>query len=270
MSQETTISKIDGVLAVFIQICLLALAVFLFVIKIDELDKVSSWVFPVILMVSFLAWFGGYIILEPNEAANFSFMGKFKGSLRENGFFWVNPFFGANHWSLKVSNHQTKIIKVNVKGGVPVEIAAIISWKHNDIYKAEYDVEHCEAFIENQFDISLRNLAKNHSYDELSSGEEKEFITDLTDKVSVSGAEIMSASISHLNYATEIASSMLQKQQAKAVGEAKEIIVDTAVSIAQSASSKVDGLTKEQKAKFASDLILVLCSDKGVSPVITL
>lgn len=265
---EKKITVISGLVAVFIQLILAGFSVYLLYNNWGNVNEINTWVLPVIFIVISLILFGGYVVLQPNEAAVISFMGKYKGSLDTNGFLFVNPFYGASIWSLKVSNHAVAPLTVNEKDGVPIEIGAMVSWKVGDTYKAEYEVEDLEPYIENQFEISLRTLAKNHRYSELAS-EEKDFITDLTDKCSKAGVIILDAKITHLNYVPEIAAAMLQKQQATAMSEAKEIIVDNAVNIAQSAAKEISQMTPEQKGKFISDLIVVLCSERAVSPVVS-
>lgn len=265
---EKKITVISGVIAVFIQLLLVGYAVYSIYSNWDNADKFSTWVLPSIAVIIALILFGGYVVLQPNEAAVISFMGKYKGSLNTNGFLFINPFYGSNTWSLKVSNYAMEPLKVNEKNGVPIEIAAIIVWKVGDTYKAQYDVEDLDEYIDNQFEISLRTLAKNHTYSELAT-EEKDFIADLTDKVSKAGVIILDAKITHLNYVPEIAAAMLQKQQASAMSEAKEIIVDNAVNIATAAAKEITEMSSEQKGIFISNLIIVLCSERAVSPVVT-
>lgn len=258
--------SMPGIIVVIIQLGLVAYAIdHAWTYRHDKLDIILP--LPAIfLFVAFLL-FSGYIILDPNQAAVLSFLGKYKGTLKGNGFHFVNPFYSAKEWSLKISNHKTAILKVNEKDGVPIEISATIVWKINDTYKSQYDVENLEDYINNQFEISLRKFAQSHAYKQLS-GEGLEFIDDLKEKVSKAGIEILDAKITHLNYASEIAGSMLQKQQATSLGEAKEIIVKTAVHIATNAANEIGVISKEEKAKFISNLIIVLCSEKSVTPTI--
>lgn len=265
---EKKISVIPGFIMVIVQLLILVYAAHEIYGSWQDIDKISSWVLPGILMVVFFFLFNGYLILSPNMAAIVSFMGKYKGTIKENGFLFKNPLYGARNWSLKVSNYATEILEVNDSNGVPIEIAAIIVWKVGDVYKAEYEVEDLNAYIDNQFEISLRQLAKQHTYGELA-GEDKDFIESLTNTSSKAGVEILDAKITHLNYAKEIASAMLQKQQAGAMSEAKGIIVQNAVGIAEEAASKISDMDSQQKATFISNLIIVLCSDRGVSPVVT-
>jgi len=265
---ETKKSSISGLFPILTQIGIIVLVISYFNIYSNEIDSFSTWILPIFLIITFFKLFGGYVILNPNEAAVISFMGIYKGTLKENGFVFINPFYRITKWSLKVSNHKTEVLKVNEKDGVPIEISATITWKISDTYKAQYDVEKVSDYINNQFEISLRRFAQNHVYKELS-GEGLEFIEDLKEKVSKAGVEILEAKITHLNYAAEIAGSMLQKQQASSLSDAKEIIVTTAVHIAKKAAEEIGDLTKDQKAKFISDLIVVLCSEKSVSPVLS-
>lgn len=265
---EKKIGIIPGFIMVIVQILILVYAAHDVYAGWQDIDKVSSWLLPGILMVIFFFIFNGYLILSPNMAAVISFMGKYKGTIKDNGFLFKNPLYGAKTWSLKVSNYATEILEVNDSNGVPIEIAAIIVWKVGDVYKAEYEVEDLNEYIDNQFEISLRQLAKQHTYGELA-GEDKDFIESLTNTSSKAGVEILDAKITHLNYAKEIASAMLQKQQAGAMSEAKGIIVQNAVAIAEDAAANITDIDARQRATFISNLIIVLCSDRAVTPTIS-
>lgn len=263
---EKKILSLPGIIGVIIQLGLvvhLGLGIYTSL----EVSNMSGLIFPVIELVLFLILFGGYRIIQPNQATVESFMGKYEGTLAENGFYFINPLYSGVVWSLKVENDKTKVLKVNEKTGVPIEISATITYKVKDTYKAQYDVENVKHYVDNQFEISLRRFAQLHKYADLS-GDSLEFTEDLKEKVSIAGIEIIEAKVTHLNYAAEIAGAMLQKQQATAMNDAKEVIVNTAVSIAKKAADQIGETTSEQKVKFISDLIIVLCSDKSVSPVI--
>jgi regulator of protease activity HflC (stomatin/prohibitin superfamily) len=264
---EKKSNSLPAIIAVFIQIGLVAFSVYNIYDNWDAAGLVSTWAAPSVCFILALFLFNGYVVLEPNEAAVISFMGKYKGTLKDNGLSFVNPFYSTIYCSLKVSNYAMEPLKVNDKNGVPIEIAATIVWMIGDTYKAQYDVEDLDEYIDNQFEISLRTLAKNHSYSELST-EEKDFVVDITDKVSKAGVIILDAKITHLNYAPEIASAMLQKQQASSLSEAKEIIVSNAVDIASGAAISIRNMTELQRISFVANLVLVLCSDKGVTPTI--
>lgn len=265
---EKKITVISGVVAVLMQLLLIAFSIYSIYNNWEQIGEFGTWLLPALCFTLAMILFGGYLVIQPNEAAIISFMGKYKGTLKTNGFLFKNPFYGSNIWSLKVSNYAMEPLKVNEKNGIPIEIAATIVWQVGDTYKAQYEVEDLKEYIDNQFEISLRKLAKEHTYAELAT-EEKDFIADLTDKVSKAGVIILDAKITHLNYVPEIAAAMLQKQQAASLGEAKEIIVETAVHIAKNAAKEIENMTQEQKAKFISDLIVVLCSEKAVSPVLS-
>jgi len=264
---EKEAGSTSGLFAILIQFALLVFAGYVIYDKWAEIAQVSTWVIPAICIIAILIMFAGYVVLNPNEASVLSFMGKYKGTLKTNGLNFVNPFYSSSIQSLKVSNYAMTPIKVNDMDGVPIEIAATIVWSIGNTYKAEYDVDDLSEYIDNQFEISLRELAKNHTYSQLST-EEKDFIQDLTSKCSKAGVLILDAKITHLNYVPEIAAVMLQKQQANAMSEAKEIIVNTAVHIAQNAARQITDMTEPQKAMFISNLIVVLCSERGVAPVL--
>lgn len=268
--KEQNVFKLSGLLMVVVQFLLIGFVIYSSYRMYEFWDVTtgSDLVLPILAMVSFFIMFGGYVTIAPNEYSLYQFLGKYKGTIIENGFFFVNPFYGVMHGSFKIENFQTDDIMVNEKAGVPIEIAAIISYRVKDTYMNHYNVEDAESYVKNQFEISLRQHAKLHTYSELSS-DDHEFVHDLTEKVSKAGVEIIEAKITHLSYATEIASAMLQKQQAVAMSEAKQTIVENAVSIAKHAAESMNGSMMDQdKSKFIANLIVVLCSDKSVSPVV--
>lgn len=270
--QEKKLPVLSGLMLVIAQLLLFGYAAFA-AYHIQQTWAVVDFfdfVIPAICLICFFIIFGGYVTINPNEYKVYQFMGKYKGVVKENGFWFTNPFYGvAAGNSFKIDNYQTPVLTVNEKGGAPIEIAAMISWRIKDTYKYNYAVEDAHTYVHNQFEISLRQHAKLHTYSELSN-DDHEFVEDLTEKVEKSGAEILEAKITHLSYSAEIASAMLQKQQASSMSDAKQIIVENAVAIAKHACDSINGdMLPQDKSKFIANLIVVLCSDKSVSPTLS-
>lgn len=238
------------------------------------------------MLVIVIAFFlmPGFIIVNPNESRVMIFFGEYKGTLRDNGFFWANPFFTKKVISLKAMNLNGHSIKVNDKLGNPIEIAAVIVWQVEDTAKASFEVNDFVQYISIQSEAAVRHLAGTCPYDNLehedevslrSGGEKVNHMleSELTERMDRAGIKIIEARISHLAYAQEIAGAMLQRQQATAVVAARKQIVEGAVGMVEMALAKLSEkeivhLDEERKAAMVSNLLVVLCGDKNVSPVV--
>lgn len=238
------------------------------------------------MLVIVIAFFlmPGFIIVNPNESRVMIFFGEYKGTLRDNGFFWANPFFTKKVISLKAMNLNGHSIKVNDKLGNPIEIAAVIVWQVEDTAKASFEVNDFVQYIAIQSEAAVRHLAGTCPYDNLehedevslrSGGEKVNHMleSELTERMDRAGIKIIEARISHLAYAQEIAGAMLQRQQATAVVAARKQIVEGAVGMVEMALAKLSEkeivhLDEERKAAMVSNLLVVLCGDKNVSPVV--
>lgn len=230
----------------------------------------------------FFCWFGFYMV-EPNQSAVLQLFGRYVGTDFNNGLRWANPFFSKQKVSLRVRNFESSKLKVNDHAGNPVEIAAVVVWKVIDSAEAVFEVEDYENFVSIQSEAAIRFLASSYPYEAeheqdislRSSGSE---ITDLLrneiqNRLQRAGVEVIEARISHLAYAPEIASAMLQRQQARAVVMARQQIVEGAVGMVETAlqrlsEKEVVQLDEERKAAMVSNLLVVLCGDHQVSPVI--
>lgn len=226
----------------------------------------------------------GFTIVNPNESKVLVLFGEYKGTLRDNGFFWVNPFFSKKNVSLKAMNLNGHSIKVNDKLGNPIEIAAVIVWQVEDTARACFEVNDYVQYIAIQSEAAVRHLAGTCPYDNLeheeeislrSGGEKVNHMleAELTERMHLAGIKIIEARISHLAYAQEIAGAMLQRQQATAVVAARKQIVEGAVGMVEMALAKLSekeivSLDEERKAAMVSNLLVVLCGDKNVSPVV--
>ena len=238
--------------------------------------------FALLLFIFIVA---GLFINNPNEVKALTLFGEYKGSVHQPGFLWANPFLKKQNISLRARNTNGPNLKVNEKNGNPIEIATVLVWKVVDSYKALFEVENFTKYIELQSEAALRHLAQScpydkHGYDDHSitlrdGGEAVNELLEkeLNERLAPAGIEIIEARISHLAYAPEIAHAMLQKQQASAIVAARQLIVEGAVgmvemALAKLSEKKVVELDEERKASMVSNMLVVLCGDKNVSPVI--
>ena len=255
----------------------------------------------IILFIATLICFGGIVKLEPNEVAAMVFFGKYRGTLRTNGYFWVNPFMAKKKMTLRARNLDGKPIKVNDKEGNPILIGLVVVWRLKDTYKALFDVDlqenaatqnvnsrmnALENFVSIQSDAALRQVAGRYAYDNnegdtdtneitlRSGGSEinEQLVGCLNERLSMAGIEVIEARINNLNYAPEIAAVMLRRQQASAVVSAREKIVEGAVTMVRMALDRLQDenieLDEEKRAAMVSNLLVVLCSDESATPVI--
>lgn len=231
---------------------------------------------------TFIFWFGFYMV-HPNQSAVLQLFGRYVGTDFVNGLRWANPFFSKQKVSLRVRNFESSKLKVNDHAGNPVDIAAVVVWKVVDSAEAVFEVEDYENFVSIQSEAALRYLASSYPYEaehehEISLRSSGDEITDLMrteiqNRVQKAGVEVIEARISHLAYAQEIASAMLQRQQARAVVMARTQIVEGAVSMVEMALNRlaekgVVELDEERKAAMVSNLLVVLCGDHSVQPVV--
>ena len=229
----------------------------------------------------------GFFLVNPNTSKVLLLFGKYVGTVKENGFFWANPFYTHKSISLRASNFDSERVKVNDKLGNPIMISTILVWKVEDTYKAAFDVDNYENFVRVQSDAAVRKLASLYPYDNFEDDGEEEEITlrasvnevshalekELSERLSMAGIEVLEARIGYLAYAQEIASAMLKRQQATAIIAARHKIVKGAVSMVEMAleelsEKKIVVLDEERKAAMVSNLMVILCSDKDVTPVV--
>ncbi|MBK9151961.1 MAG: SPFH domain-containing protein [Saprospiraceae bacterium] len=229
--------------------------------------------------------FAGFMAIEPNSSRVLNLFGTYVGTIKESGFFWANPFYSKRRITLRAHNLETSQLKVNDKQGNPIMIAAVVVWRVKDTYKAAFDVENYETFVSIQSEAALRKMAMEYSYDNFedetaeitlrsSSAEINHMLEEeISERLAIAGIEVIEARISHLAYAQEIASAMLQRQQASAVVAARSKIVEGAVGMVEMAlealnKKEIVHLDEEKKAAMVSNLLVVLCSDKAASPVV--
>jgi len=239
-------------------------------------QRIPAIIVPSFLLFAFLM--PGFMIINPNESRVLTLFGKYNGTVKENGFFWVNPFFVKRMVSLRAFNLNGQSLKVNDKTGNPIDIAAVIVWQVQDTAKAIFEVNDYTSYVHIQSEAAVRHLANSCPYDNWEDNEAVVTLRGTTDKVhemllaelnerlGKAGIHVMEARISHLAYAPEIAGAMLQRQQASAVVAARQLIVEGA--LARLSEKEIVHLDEERKANMVSNLLVVLCGDRNVSPVI--
>lgn len=226
----------------------------------------------------------GLVLVEPNESKAVLLFGKYRGTIRKAGFHWINPFTVRRHVSLRARNFDSTKLKVNDKRGNPIDIGAVVVWRVKDTAQALFDVEQYESYVAVQTESAIRTTAAKHPYDAPTEGEvslrgdsaevNAELMTQLTERLSHAGVEILEVRISHLAYASEIAGVMLRRQQAEAIIDARQRIVEGAVSMVKMAlddlrEKDVVTLDDTQKAALVSNLLVVLCSENDAQPVVS-
>jgi len=225
----------------------------------------------------------GLYTVQPNQAAVLSLFGKYVGTVKDNGLRWNNPFYAKRRVSQRVRNFESGKLKVNELDGSPIEIAAVIVWQVVDASEAVYNVDDYESFVHIQSESALRAMATSYPYDQHEDGQlalrshaseiSQHLKNELAERLADAGVQVIDARISHLAYAAEIAQAMLQRQQANAVIAARTRIVAGAVGMVEMALAELQKngvvqLDEERKAHMVSNLLTVLCSDRGTQPVV--
>ena len=284
MIQEKPFAARSGLLVLLVLLALLALDIALFVFDVAQDSQVSFGglanilLFPVLIFLMF-----GLFVVNPNEGRVLQFFGRYVGTARDQGLRWANPFYTKRRISLRVRNFETERSKVNDADGNPIEIAAVVVWKVVDTAEASFEVDDYVNYVHVQSESAVRNLATQYPYDTDDEGQislrgNTEEIavrlkTEIQGRLHKAGVEVLEARITHLAYAPEIAAAMLQRQQAGAIIAARTQIVEGAVSMVQMAlnslsSREIVELDEERKAAMVSNLLVVLCGDRGTQPVV--
>jgi regulator of protease activity HflC (stomatin/prohibitin superfamily) len=279
---EKTIKPMSGYLALLIVVILIIAGAFC--IFNADVYGVTATVGGVLCFIVALFFLKGLMIILPNYSRVLTFFGKYVGSVKDNGLFFVNPLYSSIRISLRANNLQGQILKVNDKMGNPIEIGAVIVWQVGDTYKASYEVQNYVSYVQTQSEAAVRLLAGSFAYDNLE--DEHASITlreggvqvneilekELSERLAPAGIVIREARISHLAYAPEIAGAMLQRQQATAIVAARTKIVEGAVGMVEMALNRLSerhivDLNDEKKATMVSNLLVVLCGERGAQPV---
>ncbi|MGO2358829.1 MAG: SPFH domain-containing protein [Mesonia sp.] len=279
MDQEKEIKGLNGYMMLFVFLILFFGSILGFVLL------NYAWFIAGIVIALFLL--PGLILVNPNEARVLLLFGDYRGTIKQNGLFWVNPFYIKKKISLRARNFDSERLKVNDKLGNPVMISTILVWRVLDTYKASFDVDIFENFVVVQTDAAVRKLASMYPYDNFADEGLDEDITlrssvnevsdalekELEERLNIAGIEVLEARIGYLAYANEIASAMLKRQQATAIVAARHKIVEGAVSMVEMALHQLSeknlvDLDPESRAAMVSNLMVVLCSDKDASPIV--
>jgi regulator of protease activity HflC (stomatin/prohibitin superfamily) len=241
---------------------------------------IVTWIVVALLSMLFLF---GLTVVNPNEAKAVLLFGVYKGTIKHQGFWWVNPLTVRRRISLRVRNFESSKLKVNDRDGNPIEIAAVIVWRVIETAEALFHVDDYEQFVHVQSEAAVRNLATTYPYDahedeqmslRLSALEISQRLkAEIQERLATAGVEVIEARLSHLAYAPEIANAMLRRQQATAIIAARQKIVEGAVGMVEMALEllslkRVVELDEERKATMVSNLLVVLCSDRDAQPVV--
>jgi len=277
MNKEKVYSSFSGYLALLIVILLIVPSV-LGIIMVKMI-----WLIAFIVIGVFMI--PGFVIVNPNESSVLVLFGAYKGTIKKNGFWWVNPFFVKKKISLRARNLDSDPIKVNDKIGNPIMIGVVMVWKVRETYKSAFEVDDYVHFVDIQSEAAIRKLAGHYPYDNFededaeitlrSGGEEvNQMLEDeISERLEIAGIEVIEARINYIAYAQEIAGAMLKRQQATAIVAARKKIVEGAVGMVEMALEALSEkgiieLDEEKKASMVSNLMVVLTSDKDVAPVV--
>jgi len=282
MQRENEIRGLSGWLLLFLLLVIGLASIWGFVqeARAGEGWLIVAWIF---LLLVDIVCFCGLSVVNPNAAKVITLFGVYKGTIKTPGFWWVNPLTTRRALSLRVRNFESGKLKVNDHDGNPVDIAAVVVWRIVDTFEAVFNVDDYEHFVHVQTEAAVRILATSYPYDahdeaqislRLSAGEISERLRhEIQERLSKAGIEVIEARISHLAYAAEIAGVMLRRQQATAVIAARQKIVEGAVGMVEMALEEISrknvvALDEERKATMVSNLLVVLCSERGVEPVV--
>ncbi|PTT02378.1 hypothetical protein DBR11_04815 [Pedobacter sp. HMWF019] len=277
MKTESTVNPFNGYVAIVILI--LAAGLLAFGIVTQSVGLIIASALVIILIAK------GLIIVSPNSSKVLLLFGKYRGSVKQNGLFWINPLFTRFTYSLRARNFESEKIKVNDKMGNPILISVILVWRVRDTFKVAFEVDNYSAFIKIQSDSAVRKLAGSFPYDHFE--DETATVTlstnfddvnralenELAERLEIAGIEVIESRIGYLAYAPEIAHSMLRRQQASAVVAARHKIVEGAVGMVESAlkllsEKHIIEFDEDKKAAMVSNLMVVLCGDSETKPVI--
>ena len=282
MIQEKVRGGMPGLPALLLILAGAAVAI-VFMIVAGAVESGALGTLGALILLAVLICAPGLFVVAPNEGRVLLLFGKYKGTVRQDGWYWVNPFHSKTRVSLRVRNFETERLKVNDLDGNPVEIAAVVVWKVVDTAEACFEVDDYVNYVHVQSESALRNLATHYPYD--TDAEEQISLRGNTDQVAEklrdeiqdrlkrAGVDVVEARISHLAYAPEIASAMLQRQQAGAIIAARQKIVEGAVGMVQMAleqlrQDEIVELDEERKAAMVSNLLVVLCGERATQPVV--
>ncbi|MFD2308300.1 SPFH domain-containing protein [Enterococcus termitis] len=280
--EEKKTFHINGYLALIVLIILIVIGGYSFYFGVIDESLVMITISIILWVISGL-FLSSLTIVSPNQAKAILFFGQYLGTIKDNGLFVTTPLTQKINVSLKVRNFNSSLLKVNDSDGNPIEISAVIVFKVVDTAKALFDVDRYQDFVEIQSETAIRHIATQYPYDTFNEDDltlrgntnevSEELAKELQERLSVAGVEVIETRLNHLAYATEIASAMLQRQQAKAILSARQIIVEGAVSMTQMALEQIEdgqeiNFTDDRKVQLINNLLVSIITDKGTQPVI--
>ena len=282
MMQEKVVRPLSGLLALAVLLGGMAMNLMLF-LRTAQSNDPRGMASAAVLFVLIMIALGGFVLVQPNESSVLTLFGRYSGTVKEAGFWWVNPFNKKRRLTLRTRNFETAKLKVNDANGNPIEIGAIVVWRVTDTAEAMFEVDDYENYVKVQSESAVRALASSYPYDAHTTGEAAlsshtaevagNLMQQLSDRLAKAGVEVREARISHLAYAPEIAQAMLQRQQASAIIAARYKIVEGAVGMVENAlemlaQKNILHLDDERKAAMVSNLLVVLCGERGSQPVL--
>lgn len=280
--KEKQTFHVNGYLALIVLIALMIGGGYLFY---DGIVRNAVWelVISVVLWIIAILFISSLTIVQPNQAKAILFFGQYLGTIKDNGLFVTVPLTQKINVSLKVRNFNSSLLKVNDSDGNPIEISAVVVFRVVDTAKALFDVDYYQDFVEIQSETAIRHIATQYPYDTFNDDDltlrgntnevSEELAQELQERLAVAGVEVIETRLNHLAYATEIASAMLQRQQAKAILSARQIIVEGAVSMTQMALEQIEdgqdiNFTDDRKVQLINNLLVSIITDKSTQPVI--
>ncbi|NOT08056.1 MAG: SPFH domain-containing protein [Gemmatimonadales bacterium] len=282
MIREKAARSVSGLLMLMVLLAVTGAAMWM-IVQAGQAGNESGMLVPLILIILASTGMRGLIVNQPNEAKVLTLFGNYVGTLKEAGFWWVNPFTNRRRISLRVRNFETAKLKVNDANGNPIEIGAIVVWRVVDTAEAVFEVDDFENYVRVQSESAVRTLASSYPYDAHTPNEAAlsshatevaaNLMQQLEERLAKAGVKVQEARIAHLAYSPEIAHAMLQRQQASAIVAARYKIVEGAVGMVENAlellaKKNILHLDDERKASMVSNLLVVLCGERGTQPVV--
>lgn len=280
--EEKNTFHVNGYLGLFVLFGLMLAGIYLFYMGVTT-ESVFQIVTSIVIWIISILFISSLTIVSPNQAKAILFFGKYLGTIKSNGLFITTPLTQKINVSLKVRNFNSSLLKVNDNDGNPIEISAVVVFKVVDTAKALFDVDYYQDFVEIQSETAIRHIATQYPYDSFSDDDvtlrgntglvSDELAKELQERLAVAGVEVIETRLNHLAYSTEIASAMLQRQQARAILAARQTIVEGAVTMTQMALEQIEegqeiNFTDDRKVQLINNLLVSIITDRGTQPVI--
>ncbi len=280
--EEKNTFHVNGYLGLFVLLGLMLAGIYLFYMGVTT-ESVFQIITSIVIWIISILFISSLTIVSPNQAKAILFFGKYLGTIKSNGLFITTPLTQKINVSLKVRNFNSSLLKVNDNDGNPIEISAVVVFKVVDTAKALFDVDYYQDFVEIQSETAIRHIATQYPYDSFSDDDvtlrgntglvSDELAKELQERLAVAGVEVIETRLNHLAYSTEIASAMLQRQQARAILAARQTIVEGAVTMTQMALEQIEegqeiNFTDDRKVQLINNLLVSIITDRGTQPVI--